>query len=172
VSYQSDTSARPATVSAARPGTLTAAIVVAVVAGVAAVANGLFVILGGKDLIKELLATSAGVPVSDGDLELLEGFAGISLDELQNTLNTRAYGVLICGAALLLFGLLMSKAALWARILVTVSAALAVMFSIVIVADATVPVMAICSMVTILAGIVAVVLTWLPANSRYARSTR
>jgi hypothetical protein len=75
------------------------------------------------------------------------------------------------GVALLVFGLLMRKAATWTRVLVTISAALTIVFSLIIVGDETTPTMAGLAMLAMLGGIVAIVLTWLPANGRYAKAT-
>lgn len=89
-----------------------------------------------------------------------------------STFETRGYLALVAGAALLVFALAMLKAAKWARIMVTIAAALSIVFSLVILADETTSTMALLSVVTMLGSVVAIVLTWLPANGRYAKSLR
>lgn len=91
--------------------------------------------VGGRELLIDILTSSAGLP--DGSLteenpSLLEVVAGTSLADLESTLSTRAYLVLGCGLLLVVFAALMRSAATWA--MVTLSAALAVVFSGVIVA--------------------------------------
>jgi hypothetical protein len=174
VSNYPDMAARTAPARPARrPGTLTTAIVFTVLAGVAAIFNGVLIITGGRELIKELLTSSAGLPegsFTEEDLSQLGELAGVSLDDLEATMSTRAYLVLASGVGLVLFGLAMYQAAKWARILVTLSAVGAMLFSLVIVADVTNSTMAILCLAAILGGLVAVVLTWLPANGRYAKA--
>jgi len=158
---------------ARRPGVLTAAIGVIVVTALAAVANGVLIATGGADLIKDVLV-QAGLPagISDADLELAAQIAGYStLDELVDTFAMRGYLALGGGVALLLFGVLMRGAAKWARVLVTVSAALTIVFSMVVLGDETTTAMAGLAMLSTLGSVVAIVLTWLPANGRYAKAT-
>lgn len=163
----------PMPTAARRPGTLTAAIVVVVMAALAAIVNGIMIATGGSDLIKDIL-TDAGLPadmLTDENLESAAVIAGYSsLEEFESTFAMRGYLVLAAGVALIVFGLLMRKAATWARALVTVSALLALAFSGMIIADETTSTMALLAMVTILFGLIAIILTWLPANGRYAKS--
>lgn len=152
---------------------LVAAIGVIVVAALTSIVNGIMIATGGTDLIKDVLV-QAGLPagLSDADIELAAQLAGYStLDEFVDTFAMRGYLALGAGVALLLFGLLMRKAAKWARVLVTVSAAMAIVFSFVILADETTTAMAGLAMLTVLASIIAIVFTWLPANGRYAKAT-
>jgi hypothetical protein len=175
VTYQAQTWTRPASSTIKRPGTLTTAIIFAVVAGVAAVANGVLILAGGRDLIIDIIASSAGLPdgsFTEEDLSLLEEVGGTSFAELESTLATRAYLVLGFGILLVLFAALMRRAASWARAAVTLSAVAAALFSVVIVADATTPPMAMLSLTTIVAAIVVTIVTWLPANNRYAKAAR
>jgi hypothetical protein len=87
--------------------------------------------------------------------------AGTSADQL----TTPADVVLTCGVLLMLFAVLMyQSAAVWARVLVTLAAVLAVAFSAVLIANVTDPLTAILSVVTIIGGVVAVVMIWLPAK--------
>jgi hypothetical protein len=175
VTYHAQTWAQQASPTLNRPGTLKAAMVFAVIAGVAAIANGIMILAGGRDLIMDILASSAGLPegsFTEEDLSLLEGVSGSSMADLESTLATRAYLVLAFGLLLVLFAALMHKAAGWARAAATLSAALTLVFSGVIIADATTPPMALLCMTAILGTLIAAILIWLPANNRFAKAAR
>jgi hypothetical protein len=162
----------PAT-SVRRPGLLTAAIGIVVVTALAAIANGVIIAMGGKELIKELLENAGLGDVSDANLDFAAQLAGYeSLDGFVSSFTTRGYLVAGAGALLLLFGILMRKAATFARVLVTVSSVLVMVFSLVVLADETNATMAGLAMVAILGGILAIIFTWLPANGRYAKALR
>ncbi|HEU5469471.1 MAG TPA: hypothetical protein VFV67_02370 [Actinophytocola sp.] len=174
-SYPQMTAPAAPAIRRSRPGTLITAIAFAVVAGVAAIANGVIILAGGRDLIVDILINESGLPegaITVEDLSLLEELSGVSLTDLESTLATRAYLVLIAGAALVLFGVLMHRAATWARVLVTITGPLALIFSGIVILDGSVPIMALCCLVTIVAVIVVLILTWLPPNNRYARAMR
>ncbi len=163
----------PTRAAAGRPGTLTAAMVVTVLTAIASIVNGILIATGGSDLIKDILVDS-GVPagaLSDENLEsavVLAGYA--SLDDFESTFAVRGYLAVAAGVALVLFALLARRAATWARTLLTVSALLAMAFAGIIVADETTTTMAMLSMATIAGAVLAIVLTWLPANGRYAKA--
>lgn len=161
------------TATTRRPGTLMAAIAVTVVTAIAAVVNGIMIATGGVDLIKEILA-EAGIPgLTDEDIEILAMAEGhTSLDDFVGVFQNRGYLALAGGAALLVFGLAMMKAAKWARIMVTIAAVLSIVAGLVILADETTSTMALLSVVAMAGSVVAIVLTWLPANGRYAKSLR
>ena len=177
VTYQGRiVSALPVTPSvdapARRPGTLVAAIGVAVIAALASILNGIMIATGGTELVRDLLV-KAGMPpeMSDGDLELAVQLVGYeSLDDFVGTFEMRGYLAVAAGAALLVFALLMRKAATWARTLVTVASLGTILFSIIIVGDETTGMMAGLAMLTILGSVLVIVLTWLPANGRYAKT--
>lgn len=158
-----------------RPGMLVAAVGVVVVTALAAIVNGILIATGGKELVRDLLV-QAGLPesVTEADLDAFAELAGEgSLDEIVSTFTTRGWLTAAAGAALLIFGLLMMKAAAtWARVLVTVSAAFTMIFSLVILGDETTTTMAGLSMLATLAAIVAIVFTWLPPNGRYAKALK
>ncbi len=156
--------------SGSRPGTLTAAMGVAVVVGLAAIVHGIVILTGGVDLIKKASVRELGL--SEEDAALLGDAAGGLFEEPQRLLQNRAYAVLACGVLLLLFGLLMRNAAMWARILVTLTALGAAGFSLIIVNDLATGLMLALGWVTILGAVVAIVLAWLPANHQYARTGR
>jgi hypothetical protein len=159
--------------AARRPGTLTAAIVVTVLTAVASIVNGIMIATGGSDLIKDIL-TDAGLPaeaLSDANLESAVVIAGYSsLDDFESTFAMRGYLALGAGVVLLLFALLMRKAATWARALVTVAALLTAAFAGIIIADDTTTTMAMLSLVTVLGAVLTIIFTWLPANGRYAKA--
>lgn len=153
---------------------LVAAVGVVVVTALSAIANGLLIATGGKELVRDLLV-QAGLPedVSEADLEAFAQLAGEgSLDEVVSTFTTRGYLALGAGAALLVFGLLMTKAATWTRVLVTVSAAFTMVFSLVILGDETTTGMAGLAMLAILGAIVSIIFTWLPPIGRYGKALR
>jgi hypothetical protein len=159
--------------AARRPGTLTTAIVIAVLTAIASVVNGLLIATGGSDLIKDILA-DAGLPaeaLTDANLESAVRIAGYtSLDDFESTFAMRGYLALAAGVLLVLFALLMRRAATWARAMVTVSALLALAFGGVIVADETTTTMAMLALVTVLGAVLTLIFTWLPANGRYAKA--
>lgn len=155
-----------------RPGVLVAAIGVAVVAALASIVNGLMIATGGTDLVRDLLV-QAGMPpeMSDGDLEMAVQLAGYeSLDDFVGTFEMRGYLAIAAGVALLAFAMLMRKAATWARAMVTIASLGTILFSIIILGDETTGTMAGLAVLAILGGVLAIVFTWLPANSRYART--
>ena len=168
-------SATPTAVSSPvrRPGLLTAAIGIVVVTALAAIANGVIIATGGKELVKELLENAGLGPLSDADMEFAATLGGYeSTDAFVSAITMRGYLVAGAGVALLLFGVLMRKAATWARVLVTLSSVAVMLFSLVVLADETNGTMAGLSMLAILGGILSIIFTWLPANGRYAKALR
>lgn len=167
-------SATPASpVAVSRPGLLTATLGIVVVTALAAIANGVMIATGGKELIKELLENAGLGQLSDADLDIASQFAGYdSLDGFVSAFTTRGYLVAGGGILLLVFGILMRKAATFARVFVTISSVLVMAFSLIVLADETNGAMAGLSMLAILGGILAIIFTWLPANGRYAKAVR
>jgi hypothetical protein len=166
-------SATAAPAAVRRPGILTATISVVVVTALAAIANGVVIATGGKDLMKQLLENAGLGGLTDADLDVAARFLGYdSLDGLVDTFTMRGYLVAGSGVLLLLFGVLMRRAAMFARVLVTISAVLVMVFSLVIVADETTGTMAGLALLAILGGILSIIFTWLPANGRYAKALR
>lgn len=167
-------SATPAApVAVRRPGLLTATIGIVVVTALAAIANGVMIATGGKELIKELLENAGLGQLSDADLDLASQLAGYdSLDGFVSAFTTRGYFVAGSGVLLLVFGILMRKAAMFARVLVTISSVLVMATGMVVLADETNGTMAGLAMLAILGGILAIIFTWLPANGRYAKAVR
>jgi hypothetical protein len=142
---------------------------VAVVVALAAIVHAIVILTGGEDLIKKAAANELGLSAEEA--ALLDS-VDIPSSVGQDVFNNRAYAVLVCGILLLVFGLLMRKAAMWARILVTLTALGAAGMSLIIVRDITTGLMAALGWVTIIGAVVAIVLAWLPAHSHYAKASR
>ncbi len=172
MSSYTETSAR----SVSRPTTLTAAIGAAIVVAIGAIGNGIVILAGGLDLVKglanQVIAKELGISEDEvtglGDL----GLEDSDFSTTQQLLQNRAYAVLVCGVLVLLFGLLMRKAAMWARILVTLTALGAAGFSLIIVTDVANGLMMALGYAAIIGAPVAIVLAFLPANHRYAKTVR
>jgi hypothetical protein len=150
---------------------VTTAVTVVVVTALAAIINGVIIITGGKELIKELLEGAGLTGVSDSDLELASRLLGYdSVDGLVSAYAMRGYVVAGAGVALLLFGLCMMKAATWARIMVTISSVAVMLFSVLVLADETTSLMAGLALLAILTGILSIIFVWLPAVGRYKKA--
>ena len=170
-----ETTSRPASGSVARPATLLVAIGAAVVAALAAIVNGAMVVFNAAGVVVTAVAEESGqtaeqVEAQLGGIDTIKAMIA-ETDEL-GPLFTRAYAVLISGVLLLLFGLLMRKAATWTRVMVTISALAAGGFSLLI---ASIPedgtnLMVMLGWVGLVVAVVAIVATWLPANGRYAKT--
>jgi hypothetical protein len=123
---------------------LTATIGIIVVTGLVMLAVGIMIATGAKELFRESLEDFTGASLTDADLEEFARIGGnISLDEYLSTYATRGYLAIAGGVLLVLFGLCMTKAATWARVLVAV-----------------------------LGCVLAIVFTWLPPNGRYAKALK
>lgn len=152
---------------------LTAAITVAVLTALASIANGLILITGGNELLKELLEGAGLSGVTDADLELAAQLLGYdSANDLVDAYFIRGWLVAGAGALLLVFGLCMMKAATWAQILVTISSVLVMLFAVVVLADETTPAMAGLALGAILGGILSIIFVWLPPVGRYRKALR
>jgi hypothetical protein len=152
---------------------LTATISIVVLTALAAIVNGAMIATGGKELLKSALENAGLGGLTDGDLDLAAQLAGYdSLDGYLSTFAMRGYLAIAGGAALLLFGLFMMKVATWARVLVTISAALTMIFSFIIVGSDATTAMAGLGMLAVLGAILSIVFTWLPANGRYGKALR
>jgi hypothetical protein len=166
------------TASVSRPGTRTAAVGLAVVTALAAIVDASIILSGGLDLVKEvgneIIAAEFGV--SRVEIAEMLDFAGPVVDEVYaealRTFETRAYLVLVFGAALLASALLMRGAATTFRVLVTVTAAPTTVFAAVIATNVGTTAMTGLGWTAVLGGLVTIVTTWLPANGKYARAVR
>jgi hypothetical protein len=152
---------------------LVATIGIVVVTALAAIVNGIITATGGKELIKQAFENAGLGGLSDADLDVMAQLAGYdSMDDVLSAFTTRGYLLAGCGALLLLFGVLMRKAATFARVMVTISAVFVMVLSLLVLADETTGTMAGLSMLAILGGILSIIFTWLPPNGRYGRAVR
>jgi hypothetical protein len=177
VSTYPTTPTQAAGVAPSKPGTLTAAVLVAVVAGLASVLNGVLILAGLTELSRDLGAKAVSI-VTGASVEQVKSAGGallnLAAEEAKNQLSFRGYTVLAFGVLVLLFGFFMRNAATWARVLVTISAALMLVFSGAIATDAEAGTGAMVALgwVGVLGGVLAIVLAWLPANGRYAKAVK
>ncbi|RBM10535.1 hypothetical protein DI005_35635 [Prauserella sp. PE36] len=151
-----------------RPGTLLAAIVVAVAGGLATVVNGILMATGGDDLAIDILASALGEPAES----IRAAGADFVVAEVADTLSGRGTMALAFGGGLLVFGLLLARAALWARILVTIFALLTVLIAGRVVTDDGTGTLIALGVAGLLCALVTIVLAWLPANGRYAKALK
>ena len=167
-------SATPTTAAAVRrPGMLVATISIVVVTALAAIVNGIITATGGKEVIKQAFENAGYGSLSDSDIETMAQLAGYSsTDDMLSSFTMRGYLVAGCGVLLLLFGILMRKAATFARVMVTISAVLVMVFSLLILGDETTGTMAGLSMLAMLGGVLSIIFTWLPPNGRYGKAVR
>jgi hypothetical protein len=155
-----------------RPGTLTTAVVLAVVAGIAAIGNAVIMLTGGAKLIAELAAKELGdVTAGLGDLGVdTNSVMNAAAAAVEDTFKSRSYVALVSGAALLLFGLAMINAATWARILVTIFAVPALGISGIVALDLATGLMKALGWVGVLCSILVIIFTWLGPNGRYGKA--
>lgn len=170
----STTSVAPTAPAAVRrPGLLTAAISIVVVTALVAIANGVMIATGGKELLKDALESAGFTEFSDSELDSIAQLSGFeSLDDYLSTFAMRGYLSIGGGVALLLFGLAMHKAATWARVMVTIAAPVTMIFSFMIIGTDSTTTMAGLGMLVLLGCILSIIFTWLPANGRYAKALR
>ena len=152
---------------------VTATISIVVVTALAAIAAGVIIATGGKDLVKQLLEDVAGVSISDAELDAAAQFVGYtSADDFVSTFTTRGYLLAGAGVLLLAFGVAMRKVATWARVLVTISSVGVLLFSMVVMADETTNAMFGLALLAFLGSVLSIIFTWLPANGRYGKALR
>lgn len=152
---------------------VTATISIVVVTALAAVAAGVIIATGGKDLVKQLLEDAAGVTISDAELDAAARFVGYtSADDFVSSFTTRGYLLAGAGVALLIFGVLAGKAATWARVMVTISSVGVMLFSVVVMGDETTDAMFGLALLAFLGAILSIIFIWLPANGRYGKALR
>jgi hypothetical protein len=177
VSSYPETTSRPAPANVARPATLLVALGAAVVAALAAIVNGAMVVLNSAGVAVTAIAEETGQTAEQVEAQLggTEAVKTLIAESSElDPLFTRAYAVLISGVLLLVFGLLMRKAATWTRVMVTIAALATAGFSLLI---ASIPedgtnLMVMLGWAGLVVALIAIVATWLPANSRYARAVR
>ncbi|TCO58245.1 hypothetical protein [Actinocrispum wychmicini] len=155
-----------------RPGTLKAAVLIAVVVGLAEVVNAVVMLTGGMDLAAKLAAKGLDILNLDLGADLNNQVIKEAATQMQSTLQGRAFILLVFGVGMLLFGLLMTKAATWARVLVTIFAALTLGMSGFVLLDVNTTLMMVLGAVATLGAIVSIVTTWLGPNGRYAKALK
>ncbi|MET0136271.1 MAG: hypothetical protein ABW215_22025 [Kibdelosporangium sp.] len=167
--------AQEAPVRVSRPGTVLAAGLTAMAVGLAALLNGLVVMLDKVGVLTEALVKEGGVDTALAEsvakqmVQESEGELGAAFEILQN----RSYVLIASGALLLLFGFfLLLKAAVWSRVLVTLTAIAAAGFSLIVVTDVATSLMGAMCWIALIGAPVAIVMAWLPANSRYAKALK
>lgn len=162
---------------ASRPGTLLAAVGVAVVSAVAAIVEGVLFFAGGRDLATDL-AAKAIATITGETAESVKADGGAllaaSVDEVQNTLQARAIVAVVFGVLLLIVALLMLGGSTWSRVLVTIAGLLNAGVSLRIATDAEGGTGAIIgsAWLAVATGVIVVVLAWLPANNHYAKARK
>jgi len=161
------TVARPA-----RPMLLLIAMGAAVLGAAGAIAAAVQGLVGGRGLVEDLtqqIVEAQGVTMAD--LQLLGGDAvNELLDDATATLHTRAIMLLVGGVALLVTASLTAKAAIWARVLTTIAAALCLIFCLVTVGDIASTGMNIAGRLGALGALLTIVLIWLGPINRYRKA--
>ncbi|WP_063758458.1 hypothetical protein [Kibdelosporangium aridum] len=167
----------PMAAAPTKPGTLWAAVVVTVLAGLSAVAYGVITLAGGVELAREIGAKAVSIVTGESvEAILAEGgsFLEAATTVAQGTLEVRAYLLIVPGALLLLFGLLMGKASTAVRVLATIAAAFTLLFGGIVGLDseAATTIMSISSWLAALGAIACIPLMWLSPNGRYAKALK
>lgn len=165
-----------------RPGTLTALTAVSVLSALAAFLGAVLVFVGGKGLadqnIKDVIHDHpdvVGLPsgTTAADIKAMSGpLWEEMISERQGSLVARAVMALVLGVCLLIFGLCARKGATWARVLITISAVLALLPHFLIFGDYEPASVTAASVIALLTAVVAIVFCWLPANGRYAKQLK
>lgn len=170
-----ETSSRPSA-GTARPATLIVAVGAAILAGLAAIVNGALVVLDAAGVLVTAVSELTGQSVEQAEAALggPEAVEAMLDGDDAGPLFVRAYAVLISGALLLIFGLLMRKAATWARVMVTIAAVATAGFSLLVASlpDEGTDLMVMLGWIGVPVALIALVTTWLPANGRYAKAVR
>ncbi|MEY7973339.1 hypothetical protein AB8O38_15205 [Saccharomonospora xinjiangensis] len=154
---------------AKRPGLLFAALAVAAVAALATLANGIVMKTGGEQLAIEILAEALDMDVAMVQASAADSFITQSMVE---TLDARAMMAFVVGGLLLLFTLLGGRAAIWARVLVTIFAAINILVGVMIAGDDGTNLLLLLGALATFASIATLVLVWLPPVNRYARQLK
>ena len=162
-----------------RPGTVMAALIATLVSVAAGVATAITVYAGGTDMVKSLLSdpdVQARLGLSDDLVNAAKELGGDLfqqvLDQAYGSLSARATFALVLAGLLLVFAVFARRAALWARILITVVGLAAIGLQVRVVTDIATGSMKLFGLLIIASTLVAVVLWWLPANGRYAKALK
>ncbi|MFC7303764.1 hypothetical protein ACFQVC_05990 [Streptomyces monticola] len=166
-----------------RPGTLTALLVTSVLSAVATAIGALIVFAGGTGLaeenVKEVIEEQpdvVGLPAGTtaADIKELTGpIWDAMIDDRAGTLTARAVFALFTAVCVLVFALCVRKsAAVWARVLVTLSAVVAVFPHILILGDYEPDSVFLTSLLALFATLAALVVCWLPGTNRFAKQLK
>jgi hypothetical protein len=143
-----------------RPGTLKAAIAIAVVTGLATIANGITLLTNANDL--EARPTAKTLPTVSHNGNILN----------HSVLGDLGGFMIVIGAAVVLFAALMYNAATWTRIVVTISVVGASGVSGIVALDMNATIATILGWVATFTAIGTITLTWQAPNSRYAKTRK
>ncbi|MGA6162828.1 hypothetical protein [Amycolatopsis magusensis] len=165
-----------------RPATLSALLVTTAVSALSAAAGAVLVFAGGAELAAEnvrsvfdQLAPELGLPSGMGAAEAEELSGALwqgMIDSRTSSLAARGGFAVFLAVWLLVAALCASKAATWARVLITIGSVLVVLTHLLIIADYPPGAVGPLGWVAVATGLAAVVLCWLPANNRYARAAK
>ncbi|MEU5956535.1 hypothetical protein [Streptomyces sp. NPDC047525] len=166
-----------------RPGALTALVWTSVLSAVAALVGAALVFAGGdgmaEDNINDVIQDHpdvVGLPsgTSAADIKALSGPIWDELvSDRAGTLAARAGFAAFTALCLLIFALAARKgAAVWARVLITVSAVVALFPHFLILGDYEPDSVFALSFVSLFTAIAAIVLCWLPPVNRFARERK
>ncbi|MEV0440652.1 hypothetical protein AB0I46_17060 [Streptomyces spectabilis] len=166
-----------------RPGSLTTLVWTSVISVVSAVIGAVLVFAGGEDLAEENILDVVdehpdvvGLPsnTSAADLKALSGPVWDELvSERAGTLSARAGFAVFTAVCVLVFTLCAHrKAAIWARVLITISGVIALFPHFLILGDYEPDSVVAFSFVTLLATVALIVCAWLPGTHRYARERK
>ncbi|MEV8020918.1 hypothetical protein AB0O76_32215 [Streptomyces sp. NPDC086554] len=166
-----------------RPGTLTALVWTTLLSAVAAIIGAVLVFAGGEDMAEENIndviqdhPDVVGLPsgTSAADIKALSGpIWDEMISDRAGTLSARAGFAIFTAVCLLIFALAVRKsAAVWARVLITISAVIALFPHFLILGDYEPDSVFITSLVALFTAISAIVLCWLPPVNRFARGQK
>ncbi|MGW7087823.1 hypothetical protein ACWGH2_30580 [Streptomyces sp. NPDC054871] len=166
-----------------RPGTLTALVWTSVLSAVAALIGAVLVFAGGDDMAEDNIndvihdhPDVVGLPsgTSAADIKALSGPIWDELvSDRAGTLAARAGFAAFTALCLLIFALAArGSAAVWARVLVTVSAVVALFPHFLILGDYEPDSVFALSFVSLLTALAVIVLCWLPPVNRFARERK
>ncbi|GAA4546222.1 hypothetical protein [Amycolatopsis samaneae] len=167
----------PAAQRPGRPGVLFAALGVGLLSALAAIVDGVIIMSGGRDLAADL-AAKVVASVTGGSAETIKAKGGMLFDaaveQAQSSLQVRGVVAIVFGILLLVCVALMQGAAVWARVLVTLTAVLNALIALRVATDdeGGTGAMQGVAWLAVATAIVAIVLAWLPTNHRYAKARK
>jgi hypothetical protein len=164
------TQAAPAPVK--RPGVLTAGFFASLLSALAGLAGAIAIYVGGKKMVAELAVEYMGAELGF----TAEDIGNAAFDEIfadaYDTLATRAGLVVFCCGLMLIAALLLRNGGLGGRVFFTVVLPLSAFAWVVMLRDMAPAVTKIGGAVSLVVGLVAAILIWLPAVNRYAAARK